>query len=136
MPRPPLWQKGPNGTLDATATFKVLCVYLTMGVFLFVGLGALASLAYQWTHEGKSLDPSESWRAVLNSIFFFLGAAFGIAYAAGVGKDAVAPKAAAADAIRAGAPPSVTTTTTTTKATGPVVPPKLTPEPPPTVRDD
>jgi hypothetical protein len=120
MTRPPLWQKAPDGSLDTTATFKVLCIYLTMGVFLFIGIGAFTSLIYQWQHEGASLDPSEAWRSVLNSILLFLAAAFGISYAAGIGKAAMAPKVAEADVVRKVAelaPPSGDAATTTSPPT-------------------
>jgi hypothetical protein len=95
-----LWQRAENGSIDATATLKVLCIYLTAGLFLFLGAGATASLVYQFTHDGRGIEPSDGWLTVLAYILTFLAAVFGITGGITIGKWATAPKAAEAEAVR------------------------------------
>lgn len=100
MTRAPLWQKAPDGSWDMNATLKVLCIYLTMGLFSSIGLGALVSLIYQWTHDGKALDPSGGWITVLGILLGFIATALGVTGYVTVGKSKTAPLVAQAEAIR------------------------------------
>lgn len=95
-----LWQRAQDGTVDATATLKVLCIYLTAGLFLFLGAGATTSLIYQVTHDGRAIEPSDGWLTVLAYILTFLAAVFGITGGITIGKWATAPKAAEAQVIK------------------------------------
>ena len=95
-----LWQRGPDGSVDTTATLKVLCIYMTIAVMIALSVGATVSLVYQWTHDGKSLDPSEAWRDILKIVLTFIAVTTGVAGGIAWAKWHEAPKTAAADAVR------------------------------------
>jgi hypothetical protein len=94
-----IWQRAGDGSLDLNASFRVICVYLTIGTFIVIGAGAFASLLHQWI-KGTSLDPTPGWLTILQTILAFLFASITGTGFVGVAKAAQAPKLADAEKTR------------------------------------
>ncbi len=79
--------RNPDGSLDTNTTQKVVAVYLTIGLFIFLGVGAFLSTIKQWRSNGAvSLEPPDGWLTVLAYVLTFLAAWLGIAGGVTIGK--------------------------------------------------
>ena len=105
----------PDGGLNSTDTKSALAVWLTLGIFLFIGVTAVVDATLQVIPGGSTgITIKEIWLEMLIVLLSFVAVLHGISWGSGWSKRNTETKVAQAEAIRTATNGHVATKTSPT----------------------